>query len=63
MMTQYDVDKVLLIEKDLKIKMEEIKFNELKVLEEMATITKAIKKIKLVEIILLQLTKKFKEND
>ena len=50
-MTQYDVDKVLAIEKDISIKLDEIKFNETKVLEEMATVTKAIKKIKLVKYI------------
>jgi len=50
LMTQFDVDKILNIEKHIGVKMEEIKFNEDKVLEDMVDITKAKRKIKIVFI-------------
>ncbi|CAD8167872.1 unnamed protein product [Paramecium pentaurelia] len=47
MMTQFDVERVLAIENLINLKMEEIKFNEEKVLANMTDVTKAIKTIKI----------------
>ena len=48
LMTQFDVEKILAIENLINLKMEEIKFNEEKVLANMTEVTKAIKTIKIV---------------
>lgn len=50
LMTQFDVDKILNIENHIGLKLEEIKFNEDKVLQDMVDITKAIRKIKIVNV-------------
>jgi ATP-dependent RNA helicase DDX49/DBP8 len=49
-MTQFDVDKILNIEEFIGLKLDEIKFNEDKVLTDMVDITKAIRKIKIVRL-------------
>ena len=56
LMTQFDVDKILAIEAHIGLKMEEVKFNEDKVLEDMVDITKAKRKIKIVSNFPQQLT-------
>lgn len=48
LVTQYDVKRVLSIEELIGTKLEEIKFNEEKVLTDMTDITKKMKKIKIV---------------
>ncbi|KAM3128348.1 hypothetical protein pb186bvf_019538 [Paramecium bursaria] len=60
LMTQYDVKRILEVEKEINLKLEEIKFNEEKVLENMVEITKAMKLIK-VRMAQDGTTDKFKE--
>ena len=47
MITQFDIERVLSLEGTLNIKLEEIKFNEEKVLEDMSSLSKLMRKIKI----------------
>jgi ATP-dependent RNA helicase DDX49/DBP8 len=48
LITQFDIERVLSLEGALNIKLEEIKFNEEKVLEDMSSLSKLMRKIKVI---------------
>ena len=48
LLSQFDIENLLQLETDMGRKMEEIRFNEEKVLEDMSSLSKLMKKIKIV---------------